>query len=143
MMKRDFFVRIPARFLKDDLISADAKALRALIGAFADGKTGKSHVTGGKLQRTLHWGRRRRERAQGELVRMGWLRLNWKRGERGKYARRIYVLADPIRTVAQFGRSGESALLISDHSQSQVRSSIPTDFTNSETHPESFRSDLT
>jgi hypothetical protein len=40
MHKKDFFVRIPARLLKDQTLSGDARLLRAVIGAYADGKTG-------------------------------------------------------------------------------------------------------
>ena len=123
--KNDYQVRIPARFLKDPTISADAKVLRALIGAFADGRTGVSFVQPMKLEQTLGWGRRRRERAQAGLVWAGWLRLKWKRGTHGRWARRVYELSDP-ETVAHFERSGETVQLISYHSQSQVRSSETT-----------------
>jgi hypothetical protein len=118
----DFEVRISARFLKDPSISSDAKALRAEIGAFADGRTGVSFVQPKKLEEILGWGRRRRENAQSELARCGWLRLTWKRGLHGRWARRIYKLTSP-ETVVQFERSGETAQLISHHSQSQVKSS--------------------
>jgi hypothetical protein len=70
-----FMVRVAARFLKDPAISSDAKALRAVIGAYADGHTGASYVLPRTLERTLGWGRSRREAAQRELVRHGWLRL--------------------------------------------------------------------
>jgi hypothetical protein len=122
MRERDFEVRISARFLKDPSISSDAKALRAEIGAFADGRTGVSFVQPKKLEKILRWGRRRRENAQSELARCGWLRLSWRRGLHGRWARRIYELTTP-ETVAQFERSGETAQLISHHSQSQVKSS--------------------
>jgi hypothetical protein len=137
-MARDFNVLIPARFLKDDSLSSDARILRAVIGAYADGETGMSYVTGKKLQAILGWGRQRRENAQRELHQKGWLRLDWKRGERAKFARRIYALADPAHTVAQSERSGKPEQLISYHSQSQVRSSIPTNLT--ESNPESTES---
>jgi hypothetical protein len=88
----DFIVRIAARFLKDPAISADAKALRAVIGAYADGHTGRTLVLPRTLEQVLGWGRRRREAAQRELVRGGWLRLEWKRGPRAQWARRIYFL---------------------------------------------------
>jgi hypothetical protein len=38
---RDYFVRTPARFLKDPRISPQAKLLRVLIGAFADERSGR------------------------------------------------------------------------------------------------------
>lgn len=129
--RKDFIVRIPARFLKDASISSDAKALRTVIASYADGKTGWTYVTGRKLEQTLRWGRHRRERAQTELHKAGWLHLAWKRGTRGKFARRIYRLTDPRLTIVQFERSGKTDLLIIDHSQSQVKSSIPTDLTDS------------
>jgi hypothetical protein len=88
----DFMVRIAARFLKDPAISADAKALRAVLGAYADGHTGASYVLPRTLEEVLGWGRRRREAAQRELVNRGWLRLGWKRGLRARWARRIYFL---------------------------------------------------
>jgi hypothetical protein len=113
---RDFIVRVPARFLKDPRISSEAKALRVVIGAFADRRTGQSYVTGATLEKTLGWGRRRREKAQKELVKSVWLKLGWKRGLHGRWARRIYQLCEPT-TVARFERSGETAQLISYHSQ--------------------------
>jgi hypothetical protein len=126
--KRDFEVRIPARFLKDPAISCDAKVLRAAIGAFADGKTGVTFVQPKRLEKILDWGRRRREHAQAELAKAGWVRLKWRRGHHGRWARRIYELCDPS-TVARFERSGETAQLISHHSQSQVKSSGTTNLT--------------
>ena len=88
----DFMVRLAARFLKDPAISADAKALRAVLGAYADGHTGASYVLPRTLEQILGWSRYRRERAQRELVRLGWLRLGWKRGLRARWARRVYFL---------------------------------------------------
>ncbi len=137
-------MRIPARFLKDASISSDAKVFRAVIAAFADGKTGRTHVTGKKLQVTLCWGRRRREKAQAELSKTGWLQLGWKRGNRGKFARRIYIVTAPGLTVPQFEHSGETDQLISYHSQSQVRSSIPTNLTESKiTNAETYLEGMT
>ena len=115
-----FMVCIPARFFQDPSVSADAKALLGLIKSFADGKTGLTFVRPRKLDQILHWGRRRRERAQRELCVKGWIRTGWKRGL-GKWAMRTYVVCDP-RAVAPFQRSGETAQLISYHSQSHVRS---------------------
>jgi hypothetical protein len=88
----DFMVRVAARFLKDPAISADAKALRAVLGAYADGHTGASYVLPRTLEQILGWSRYRRERAQRELVRRGWLRLGWKRGLRARWSRRVYFL---------------------------------------------------
>jgi hypothetical protein len=123
--KREFEVRIPARFLKDPAISSDAKVLRAELGAFADGKTGVTFVQPKRLEKILGWGRGRRERAQSELAKAGWLRLSWRRSAHGRWARRVYELCRP-NTVARFERSGETAQLISHHSQSQVKSSETT-----------------
>ena len=86
-------VRVAARFLKDPAISADAKALRAVLGTYADGRTGCAYVLPRTLEQVLGWGRRRREAAQRELVRCGSLRLGWKRGRRAQWARRIYFLS--------------------------------------------------
>jgi hypothetical protein len=95
MARRDFVVRTPAHFLKERSISTDAKALRCVLGAYADGRTGTSFVRPRTLQETLGWGRDRREAAQRELVRCGWLRLTWKRAPAGRWARRVYVLLSP------------------------------------------------
>jgi hypothetical protein len=89
----DFMVRVAARFLKDPAISADAKALRAVLGAYANGRTGCAYVLPRTLEQVLGWSRYRRERAQRELVRHGWLRLGWKRARRARWARRIYFLS--------------------------------------------------
>lgn len=114
-------VRIPARFLKEPRISSDAKVLRSVLGAFADGITGRSCVSPKRLQVVLDWGRYRRERAQTELVAKGWLRLEWERGIRGRWARRIYWLCEPPSTVAHFGRSGANEhALLNDQHHSQV-----------------------
>ena len=106
------------------------RRLRAVIGAFADGKYGGSFVNPKTLEEVLGWGRRRRERAQAELVGVGWLRLNW------NVARAVGGLGG-VRTlrpapVAPFERSGETAQLISHHSQSQVKSSITTSLTENQ-----------
>jgi len=123
--KKDYYVRIPARFLKNPEISSDAKALLALIGAYADGHTRLSYVQPKTLDCVLRWGRRRRERAQTELAQAGWLRLRMKRGARGVWSRRVYEICEPS-TIAHFERSGERAQLILSHGQSQVKSSLAT-----------------
>ena len=89
----DFVVRVAARFLKDPAISSDAKALRAVLGAYADGRTGRTYVLPSTLEQVLGWSRYRRGRAQRELVRRGWLRLGWKRARQARWARRIYFLS--------------------------------------------------
>jgi hypothetical protein len=139
--KRDYEVRIPARFLKDPAISSDAKILLGVIKAFADGKTGFTFVRPKKLDGILHWGRGRREKAQRELCVRGWLRLGWKRGI-GRWSRRTYEVCQP-GTVACFKRSGESAQLISHHSQSQVKSPMTTSLTQSQILEGPLRADLT
>jgi hypothetical protein len=120
--RRDFLVRVPARFLKDSKISSDAKALRAVIGSFADGHTGRSFVNPSTLQKALGWGRGRREKAQRELCTKGWLLVGWQRGGRGRFTKRTYTLCEPPSTIAGFDRSGETPQLISYHSQ--VKSSV-------------------
>jgi alkylation response protein AidB-like acyl-CoA dehydrogenase len=143
LSKRDFEVRIPARFLKDPAISSDAKALLAVIKSFADGKTGLTFVRPKILDEILHWGRGKREKVQRELCEKGWLCLGWKRGL-GRWARRIYEVSEP-GTVARFQRSGEKAQLISHHSQSQVTSSMTTSLNESQIskNTPSAESDLT
>jgi hypothetical protein len=125
-------VRIPARFLKDSSISANARILWSVIAAYADGKTGETYVTGRILERCLRWGRRRRERAQAELCGRGWLFLKWRRGLHGKFARRIFAIPLPNSTVAPFERSDETEQLISNQSQSQVKSSNTTNLTETQ-----------
>ena len=93
--RREFMVRISACFLKDPAISADAKALRALLGAYADGRTGRTYVHPSTIETVLNWGRGRREAAQRELARGGWLRLTRKRPAKGQFGRRIYILPCP------------------------------------------------
>jgi hypothetical protein len=72
-------VRIAARFPKDPAISADAKALRAVLGAYSDGHTGRSYVHPRTLEASQRCGRGRREAAKRELACGGWLRLDRKR----------------------------------------------------------------
>ena len=145
---RDYEVRIPSWFLKNPAISSDAKAFLAVIKAFADGKTGLTFVRPKKLDEILHWGRRKREKAQRELCVKGWLRVGWKRGL-GRWSRRTYEVREPgpgeRGTIARFQRSGENAQLISHHSQSQVKSSMTTSLTESQIseNTPSAESDLT
>ena len=107
----DFIVRIPARFLKDARIPPDAKALRAVLGAYADGRTGCAYVRPNTLQEVLGWSRYRREAAQRALVRAGWLRMARKPAGRGRFGQRIYVLAQPPAAaepaIARIHHSGE------------------------------------
>ena len=93
--KPDFYVRLPARFLKDTAISAKAKLLRVILGAFADGQTGRAYVGGARIESLMQCGRAAREKAQRELCTAGWLRLEWQRAAHGRFARRVYVLAEP------------------------------------------------
>lgn len=114
MPKREYIVRIPVSLVKSPALSSDAKLLRLFIGAYSDGKTGRSFVSVRTLEKQLRWGRGRRERAQNELVRYGCLHLDWKRNE-GRWARRVFQLCDC--TVAPSRRSGEVKPLISHYSQ--------------------------
>ena len=132
---RDFQVRIPARLLQNRTLSANARILRALIASYADGGSGITYVKPERLQEDLGWGRRKREQTQRELERAGWLRLTWSRALRGHFRRRVYELCDPELTVAHFERSGKTAQLISSHSQSQVKSSLPIILTRPQTEP--------
>lgn len=95
MGKGDFIVHYPTRLFRDRSLSGDARLLRALIGTYVNAKTGGTYVTGKTLQDDLGWGRGRREKAQKELCKAGWLRLGWKRGAHAVYARRLYFTCDP------------------------------------------------
>ena len=54
-----------------------------------------SYVTAATLQKLLRCSRGKREAAQREMVESGWLKLAWLRGQRGKWARRVFVVAEP------------------------------------------------
>ena len=92
---RDFVVRVPARLLKNKNISPDARLLWCTLGAFADGGTGRSHVGPETLNDLLDCGRALREEAQRELCKAGWLRIEFERGDRGRWSQRIYILSTP------------------------------------------------
>ena len=91
----DFRVQISARFLKDPAVSPTAKLFLAILRAYADTRTGVSYVTAATLQKLLRCSRGKREAAQREMVESGWLKLAWLRGQRGKWARRVFVVAEP------------------------------------------------
>jgi hypothetical protein len=93
--KRDYYARLSARFLKDPLISPDAKLLRALLAAFADERTHRTFVSPRRLDTLLRCAHKYRERLQRELVAAGWLRLERERQHDGRLGRRIYVLCEP------------------------------------------------
>jgi len=115
---RDFQVRQPAGFLKNPHISPEAKSLRSFIAAYADGHTQESYVGAKTLETLMRCARGLREKAQRELCRTGWLRVEQVRGSRGRFARRFYVLTEPaadqrgLFTVAQFHRSGRAPLTV-------------------------------
>lgn len=93
--KRDYIVHVPARLLKHNKLGRDAKLLWCLLGAFADARTGRTHVGAKTLNDLLDCGRSLREEAQRELCKAGWLRIEFERGERGRWRRRIYILSTP------------------------------------------------
>ena len=105
----DFCVRIPARFLKDAAISADAKALRAVLGAFADGHTGRTYVRPSHPRKAARLGTaaEKRRRNASWFVPAGWPLWAGSEAARGRWARRIFILAQPA--VARFERSGQNA----------------------------------
>ncbi len=70
-MHKDYYARIAARFLKDPLISPDAKLLRTVLAAFADQRTGRTFVSLRRIERLMRCGRKRRSAAQNELVAAG------------------------------------------------------------------------
>lgn len=90
-----FQVRIPASFLKNPSISPRAKLLRAILAAYADARTGETYVKPATLGKLLRCSRGKREAAQRELVSLGWLKLKFLRGARGRWGRRIFVLTEP------------------------------------------------
>ena len=129
--RRVFWVRVPNTLLKSENVSPDAQLLWAKIAAHADGHTGMSYVSGSKLEKLMCCGRRRRQKAQSELVRKGWLKIYRKHAERGRWGSRIYQILIEGQTREQFKHRGESDPYISYHSQGQVRS-ITTRLTTSE-----------
>ena len=72
---RDFQVRLSAPFLKDPTISPTAKLLYAILKAHANVSTGQCFITSATIEKLSDCGRDKRERAQHELVGLGYLRL--------------------------------------------------------------------
>jgi hypothetical protein len=93
--RRDYYARLAARFLKDPLISPDAKLLRALLAAFADQRTGRTYVSLRRIQLLMRCGRKRRSAAQNELAAAGWLKLIRERAYGGRLGRLTYLLCEP------------------------------------------------
>ena len=124
-LPREFFCRIPASLIKDAQLAPEAKLLYLVLAAHADARTGRTFVGLRTIERLMRCGRAKRERAQRELVRAGWLRLSTKPCARGRWGARIFLLSFCLpATVAPFERSGEMEQQII--SQSQVsRSSSP------------------
>jgi hypothetical protein len=117
-ISKEFFARIPASLLKDAALSPTAKLLYALLAAHADGRTGVTYVGLRTLERLLGCGRAKRERAQRELVRAGWVHLAKKRCSLGRFGTRAFVVfLSRQSAVAPFQRSGENAQHIFSHSQ--------------------------
>ena len=135
---RDFQVRIPAPFLKDRTISPTAKLLLAILKAHADGSTGECFVTSATIEKLLDCGRDKRERAQRELAGLGYVRLGWRRGFRGKWARRVFFVSDsPCPDLTAAVKIGN----LHQFPQSSHVTSVPTILTKALT--EAFRGDLT
>ena len=110
--KRDYYARLAARFLKDPLISPDAKLLRALLAAFADERTGRTFVSLRRIERLMRCGRKRRSAAQNELVAAGWLQLVRERAYGGRLGRLSFRLCEPPPSeppVGPFRHSGGAA----------------------------------
>lgn len=93
--RKDYYARLAARFLKDPLISPDAKLLRALLAAFADERTGRTYVSLRRIQQLMRCGRHRRSAAQNELAANGWLKLIRERAYGGRLGRLTYLLCEP------------------------------------------------
>jgi hypothetical protein len=94
-IRRDYYARLAARFLKDPLISPDAKLLRALLAAFADERTGRTFVSLRRIEGLMRCGRKRRSAAQNELVAAGWLQLVRERAYGGRLGRLSFRLCEP------------------------------------------------
>jgi len=116
ILRKVFWVKSPAHFLKDPEIPPKAKLLRLLIAAHADGKSGETFVSRHTLQRLMRCGREVRERAQKELVAAGWLHVKREKRHGGQWGRNLYVLTEPPygsgSTSAGFtgtGRTGSGA----------------------------------
>lgn len=106
--KPEFEIRQSARFLKDLSISPQARFLDTTLRAHADGQTGEAFIDTKRLGALLGCGRDLRLRAQQELVALGRLRLERRRGASGRFSRIVYVVAAAGSTV--------------DHSRSARRS---------------------
>ena len=135
---RDFQVRIPAPFLKDPTISPTAKLLLAILKAHADAFTGKCFVTSATIEKLLGCGRNKREMAQRELVGLGYLKLSWRRGLQGKWARRVFLVSHS--PCPDFTAAVKMSNLYQSPQSSHV-TSVPTILTKSVT--EALGGDLT
>jgi len=115
---REFYCRVPASLVKDTSLSPRARLLYTVLAAYADARTGRAYLRLRMLDEHLGCGRNARERAQRELVRAGWLRLDRKPAARGRWGSRIFiVLSSRAPASAQFGRSGGNGQFFTSHSQ--------------------------
>ena len=118
MASREFYCRIPASLVKEPALAPEARLLYLVLAAHADGRTGKTYVGVGTIERLMGCSRAKRERAQRLLVQAGWLRLERKRCGRGRWGKRVFVISFlRLRTSACFHRSGKNEPFIFDHGQ--------------------------
>lgn len=126
--RREFYCRVPASLAKDPSLSPRAKLLYVVLAAYADGRTGRAYVRLSKLQEQLGCGRSARERAQRELVRGGWLRLERKPSAAGRWGSRVFcVLFLRSPASAQFDRSGKPEQFFISHSPVSPSQQCPAD----------------
>jgi hypothetical protein len=93
----EYWTRIPARFYKDELISPEAKALLGIIVSFADGHSNETFVSNSRLRKLMRRGRAVLDRTIHELRDLGWLRIEPRRGPRGRFGGRILIWSVPDR----------------------------------------------
>ena len=116
--QREFYCRVPASLAKDAALSPRAKLLYLVLAAHADARTGRAYLRLRKLEEHIGCSRSARERAQLELVRAGWLRLERKVTSGGRWGSRVFVvLFSRLPASAPFRRSGENEQFFISHSQ--------------------------
>jgi hypothetical protein len=116
--QREFYCRVPASLAKDPSLSPRAKLLYLVLAAHADVRTGRAYLRLRRLEEHVGCSRSAREKAQSELVRAGWLRLERKIASGGRWGSRVFVvLSSRLPASAPFRRSGENEQFFISHSQ--------------------------
>lgn len=115
---REFVCRVPASLAKDASLSPLARLLYVVLCAHADGKTGRAFLRLARLDELLGCSRKTRQRAQLELVRTGWMRMERKSCTGGRWGSRVFVINFFRPTTrGRFEPSGEKDPFFNDHSQ--------------------------